>query len=1209
MHDNQKGGRRKAKAASAWAMGALLTLQLAGTALPTALAQEMGNNPNPDGPLAEVIEKSGTDVPDAPPQTAAPVGTTANSGEIPAQPEESTTSQTGEGENAAAGEGEPAVLMVQNSQDAITYVNENGGEVTRTEYTLVAVPEGEDPLILSNGWYVAKGEVNISTRIEVQGDAHLILCDGARLDAQKGVHNAEESTLSVYGQAGHTGELYAAGDVYQHNAGIGGNEGEKAGTFNAYGARTVVQGGSSAAGIGGGYKNDGGTVLIRGEKTVVTASGGGYGAGIGGGDSGGWDNNPGTGYTGTVTIEGGTVTANGGSCGAGIGGGSGYGADSGGGTVTIKGGTVNATGGENGAGIGGANGLINGNVGHTKGADVRIEGGTVTATGRQRSPGIGTGSFNASEGSLTVTGGDVTATGGTMGAGIGGGYVNRDHGEEDGDFPVTITGGTVTAKAGNLGAGIGGGDNGDGVTVKIGGTAYVVATGGEGGAGIGSGDGGRDPGSFEASSGTVIATAGPNAAGIGTGKTANGIYDKEPKITITGGNITAHGDKSGAGIGGGEFASGGTIKITGGTVRADGSDRHPPASGPNAGGAGIGAGGGDSLGKILTNGGKIIIGGTANVEATGGKWCAGIGGGRYGDGAEVTISGNPVVTATGGEGGAGIGGGRRDSGGLGGAGRKVTIDGGTVTAKAGSPNGGQAEAIGHGSGWDVSGDLAVYDAARVLHGSDAEDATISTAAQRIEKCRELWAQISLCDHRDTNDTSTETFKPTANRLRHIKGCTQCLYIPSDQSGSPIEYDHKFDAGGECACGVHAHRVLFDKNADRATGTMPASDYVVERTPYTLPTCGFVRNGYAVAGWNTQAQGGGEAYADQATLTMGEANVTLFAQWRPTRFGEITGVAASYMYNGRPHEPKPSVKGLEGQPLREGTDYRLEYANNVNATTGPGKAMVRVVGVGEYAGVTATIEFAIAKSTPAPPQVPRRKSATATSVSVYGDSGCEYSIDGGKTWRALGADGTVTFPGLRPGTAYNVVGRVCATANTNASAASAALSISTESPRASASYRAHVKNLGWRGASRDGAVSGTTGRALRMEALSLGVAANMGGGVSYRAHVANRGWLGWARDGATAGTTGQSRRMEAVQIRLDGELSRCYSVYYRVHVRHLGWMAWTCDGRPAGTVNESRRIEAIQVVLVKKGDKAPATDYKGAVQAFPQPFRKNGLRAN
>ena len=1241
MREEKRGVRARTRAAAAWAVSALLALHLAGAALPTALAQDVGGDPNQGGRTSGMAEEpeelAGEGSPregqGGLPQAGAPSGEAMGGRDASPQAEE----EMGVAKVVATSGGDDAPLVAQSEQDPVPYVDESGGGATCIDYKLIeAEPEGDDHLALSGGWYVVKGQVTATKRVEVQGDAHLILCDDARLDAQKGVHNHDGKTLSVYGQAGHTGVLNATGEDGGHSAGIGGNENEKAGTFNAYGATVTATGGEGGAGIGGGFKNDGGTVLVRGEKTVVTAVGGESGAGIGGGNAG---------YTGEVTIEDGTVTAQGGSRGAGIGGGNGYGADSGGGTVTIKGGTVNATGGENGAGIGGANGYINNKKGHTAGADVLITGGEVIATGGAKSPGIGTGSFNASGGFLTVKGGNVTATGREGGAGIGGGYVNRKDYEEDSsypvtNYPVTITGGIVTATADSLGAGIGGGDNGNGVKVIIGGDdTHVEATGGDGGAGIGSGDEDLDPGSFEVSGGTVIATAGRNAAGIGTGKTADGMCKAEPKITISGGDITAKGNTRGAGIGGGEFASGGTIKITGGTVRADGSDQNPLAGGANDGGAGIGAGGGDSSGKILTNGGTVIIEGTANVEAKGGKWCAGIGGGRYGDGAEVTISGNSEVKATGGEGGAGIGGGRRDSDGLGGAGRKVTIDGGTVTAEAGSPspNGGLAEAIGYGSGWNVSGDLTVYDAARVLHGSDEEGATISTAAQRIEKCRDPWAQISPCDHKDAEGASTATLVPTSDRLHHVEGCTQCLYIQSDQSGGPIEHDHAFDAGGACACGVHAHRVSFDKNADRATGTME-SPYVVEQTTYALPVCDFARDGYAFAGWNTKAGGNGKAYADQADLPMEKADVALFAQWRPSRFGAITGVAASYVYNGKPHQPKPAVTGPEGQALQEGADYRLEYEDNVSATANDRRARVRVVGVGEYEGVVATVDFDIEKSTPVPPVPPRAVSATASSITVAGEAGCEYSLDNGETWRAPGARSEVAFSGLRPGTAYDVVGRVRATANTNPSAPSEPLHASTEAKpsstdepggtdkpgdtdepggtdepgegrlAASASYRTHLRSVGWVPVVRDGATSGTTGESRRMEAIALGVGANVGGGVVYQVHAKHIGWTGWARDGEECGTTGESRRIEAVRVQLDGELAGRCNVYYRVHVRHLGWMAWTCDGEPAGTVGESRRIEAIQVVLVERGGAAPAEDYGGQAQTFPLPFRQNGPRA-
>ncbi|HQZ84802.1 MAG TPA: chromophore lyase, partial [Actinomycetota bacterium] len=38
-------------------------------------------------------------------------------------------------------------------------------------------------------------------------------------------------------------------------------------------------------------------------------------------------------------------------------------------------------------------------------------------------------------------------------------------------------------------------------------------------------------------------------------------------------------------------------------------------------------------------------------------------------------------------------------------------------------------------------------------------------------------------------------------------------------------------------------------------------------------------------------------------------------------------------------------------------------------------------------------------------------------------------------------------------------------------------------------------------------------------------------VEYRAHVQGIGWQPWRRDGQTAGTTGKALRIEAVQIRI------------------------------------------------------------------------------
>ena len=159
-------------------------------------------------------------------------------------------------------------------------------------------------------WYVARGEVEIGSRVTVTGDVHLILADGAELTASKGIQVADDdnnpqtpspNSLTIYGQAKGTGELIA--DVNIGHAGIGGNNNCDGGTVTIHGGNVTATGGTGGAGIGGGSLSDGGTVTIYGG--TVTASSGTGGAGIGGGTQG----------------DGGTVTATGGSHGAGIGGG------------------------------------------------------------------------------------------------------------------------------------------------------------------------------------------------------------------------------------------------------------------------------------------------------------------------------------------------------------------------------------------------------------------------------------------------------------------------------------------------------------------------------------------------------------------------------------------------------------------------------------------------------------------------------------------------------------------------------------------------------------------------------------------------------------------------------------------------------------------------------------------------------------------------
>ena len=142
--------------------------------------------------------------------------------------------------------------------------------------------------------------------------------------------------------------------------------------------------------------------------------------------------------------------------------------------------------------------------------------------------------------------------------------------------------------------------------------------------------------------------------------------------------------------------------------------------------------------------------------------------------------------------------------------------------------------------------------------------------------------------------------------------------------------------------------------------------------------------------------------------------------------------------------------------------------------------------------------------------------------------------------------------------------------------------------ASVSYRAHVQNIGWQRYVSDGETAGTTGRGLRVEALSLKVV-GVNGGIRYRAHVQNVGWQGWHADGEDCGTTGKGLRVEALQVELTGAASANYDVYYRTHVQNVGWTSWTKNGATSGTTGRGLRVEAVQVLLVKHGQAIPTGD--------------------
>ena len=139
------------------------------------------------------------------------------------------------------------------------------------------------------------------------------------------------------------------------------------------------------------------------------------------------------------------------------------------------------------------------------------------------------------------------------------------------------------------------------------------------------------------------------------------------------------------------------------------------------------------------------------------------------------------------------------------------------------------------------------------------------------------------------------------------------------------------------------------------------------------------------------------------------------------------------------------------------------------------------------------------------------------------------------------------------------------------------------------YRTHVQSYGWQGYVMDGAMSGTSGQAKRLEAINIALTnQEYSGNITYRTHVQTYGWQSWKSNGALSGTSGQAKRLEAIEIKLTGEMANKYDVYYRVHAQKFGWLGWAKNGASAGTSGYGYRLEGIEIKLVNKGAAAPGT---------------------
>ena len=607
----------------------------------------------------------------------------------------------------------------------IIYLNENGQAVTRTVGTYKAF-HGETSL--DEGWWVLAGPADISSRIEISGDVHLVLLNRSVLNAPQGIHVPPDGSLTIYAQSDQEGTM---------------------------GALTVSSYPEYKAGIGGDSDEDSGTIIINGGNiTTIPKQAEWFGAGIGGGYKG----------SGTIYINGGTINATGAKFAAGIGGG--Y---EGSGTIYINGGTIKATGGEFAAGIGGGN---------EKGGIVVVNGGTVTATTLGSGTAIGNG-FQGNGSRIEIRNGLCLIAGESeseaelavkedQASACGNLWARIESCGHKGKVKLTPEKDKLCAYCNTRGSfpSIGAGTENDPWKIgpsfwytdlpegwyqvtedytfakRIDVTGHMRLILGEGTT-LNAAKGIHVTGENAltiSGSGTLNAAA-PNApedpdketnwgcAGIGGNIGENGGI-----VTITGGNVNATGGVWGAAIGGGKKGgNGGTITISGGMVNAGFDGAYNEEAGLAAA-----IGGGDT-----GSGGTILItGGT--VRAEGRRGSAGIGGGGYGNGGTITITGG-FVTAIGasypnGRSAAGIGAGRVRNNATSGDSGIITITGGTVIAVGGENAqaiGGSNEVAENDSGTLILGDVAVW--------AGENDEHPVTHKLRKGTCHSGWVKLTTCE--------------------------------------------------------------------------------------------------------------------------------------------------------------------------------------------------------------------------------------------------------------------------------------------------------------------------------------------------------------------------------------------------------------------------------------------------------------------------------
>ena len=142
--------------------------------------------------------------------------------------------------------------------------------------------------------------------------------------------------------------------------------------------------------------------------------------------------------------------------------------------------------------------------------------------------------------------------------------------------------------------------------------------------------------------------------------------------------------------------------------------------------------------------------------------------------------------------------------------------------------------------------------------------------------------------------------------------------------------------------------------------------------------------------------------------------------------------------------------------------------------------------------------------------------------------------------------------------------------------------SLESKDAKLSYNAHVQSIGNQDYVNEGKMIGTTGKSLRMEALTIKLDTKISGDILYKSYVDKDGWEeNYRKSGELSGTIGEGKGIQLLRIKLSKDLEKKYDVFYRVHSDIYGWFDWAKNDEITGA--DCFDIQAVEIRLYLKID--------------------------